>query len=382
MVVRYVYNCGPTNLNCLAATINEFQVGIVERCKLKDATGHSSILVIYRGLSSGIDLGVTVLYGRIVNVGTLSEPKGVPDPQFALPSTINWMAALALITSETKLNFASALSFYSSTVKRTFSPHEENTIFEQLVFAVHQLSAIEALRLVPRKADVARVGIVAWYYGIYAAARGMVAAQNGSFQTKHASAANSWDRHLAAGSLVMPPFALRLSTIKQKEAKSEIEALRSGSSADLKTTPVTPSQALGACCSYLSGTAEWYRSKNEKDVRRSREFKELRVSDFRTKKARELRDEQLARKSVSFLHQAVRYRGKANYREALFLGCGSSVETFLASYIDNLAVVLAGFVSMAGAFVSLRLGGQLWEEFINDLERTRAFTLSPRTVWS
>jgi hypothetical protein len=66
----------------------------------------------------------------------------------------------------------------------------------------------------------------------------------------------------------------------------------------------------------------------------------------------------------------------------LFLGCGSSVETLLARYIDDLAVVLAGFISMAGAFVSLKLGDQLWAEFVDDLDKTRAFTVSPRSVWS
>ena len=87
-------------------------------------------------------------------------------------------------------------------------------------------------------------------------------------------------------------------------------------------------------------------------------------------------------KSVCFLHQAFRYRGKANYREALFLGHGRYVDTLLVEYIDDLADVLRAFVGMAGAFASKRLGTALWEAFLEDLETHRAFQLSPKAVWS
>ena len=82
------------------------------------------------------------------------------------------------------------------------------------------------------------------------------------------------------------------------------------------------------------------------------------------------------------MHEAIRYRGKANYREALFLGYGRSTETLLANYIDDLAVVLTAFVAMAGAFTSKRLGSQLWSEFIEDLEKQRSFTVSPKALWT
>lgn len=49
------------------------------------------------------------LYTRIVDTGTLSEPKGAPDPLFALPSTVNWMRALALLVQDQAVSFNSAL---------------------------------------------------------------------------------------------------------------------------------------------------------------------------------------------------------------------------------------------------------------------------------
>lgn len=249
------------------------------------------------------------MYDRIVHQGTLSEPNGAPDPQFALPSTINWMHALALIVRDRGFDFISAGRFYASIQRRVFSTHEENTTFEQLLFALHQFSALEALRVVPRRADVARVGIVAWYYGVYAAATAMVAAQDGSFQDGHAGTANSWDRHFAARNLAMPPFALRISTLIESDAKAEIAALRGSSAFDLKSPALAADEALGASCAYLSGTANWYRWKTTEELRGSKEFKALGVRDFRTKPARILRDQRLNKKGVCFLHQAIRYRG-------------------------------------------------------------------------
>ena len=136
-----------------------------------------------------------MLYTRIVETGTLTEPGGVPDPQFALPSTINWMRALAILVTEHQLDYTSARAFYKGTTRRAFSDQEENTILEQLFFALHQLAALEAFRTIPRRADVARMGIVSWYYGIYYAASAMVCAQDGSVQDDHTSTGNSWDRN-------------------------------------------------------------------------------------------------------------------------------------------------------------------------------------------
>ena len=323
-----------------------------------------------------------MLYKRIVEGGTVTEPDGVPDPQFALPSTINWMRALALQIAHARLSFTSSQGFYIATSRRQFTPLEENTILEQMFFSLHQLAALEAFRLVPRRADVARMGIVTWYYGIYYAASAMVAAQDASVQDDHAGTANSWDRQFAERGILLAPFNLRVSTLVEKDTKTELAVLRAGNSFDLRVEARNPVDAHGACCAYLSGSANWYRWRVTEDLRQSKDFKALNVVDFRTKAARQLRDARLGRRSVSFLHQAIRYRGKANYREALFLGYGNSTETLLAGYIDDLAIVLTGFVSMAGAFASRRLGKTLWNEFVTDVESKRAFSLSPSKVWA
>lgn len=322
------------------------------------------------------------LYNRFTTQGTLSNPDEIPDPRFALPSTVNWMRALAILIQDRDLSFGSATCFYSSVQKRVATAQEENTIFEQLLFAVHQLSALEALQASPSKADVARVGIVAWYYGIYSAASAMIAAQDGTIQDDHTGTATTWDRQFAANNKVMEPFSYRLSTLVKRYYDAEIANLRSGNGFLLTEKASDSRQAFGACCSYLSGTADWLKWKAEQNVRLSREFKALGVTDFRKKAAQNMRDVRLAGKSTGFLHQAFRYRGKANYREALFLGYGKSTETLLEGYTEDLATVLRGFVAMAGAFVAKRLGQYLWDEYLENLEANRAFSLSPTSVWT
>ena len=162
------------------------------------------------------------LYKRLTTEGTLSEPNGVPDPQFALPATVNWMHALALLVTQNNLDFTSALANYSTITSKKFNVHEENTIFKQLLFALHQLSALETLCSTSCKADVAKVGIVAWYYGIYSAASAMVTAQDGSFQDDHTGIANLWDRQFAATNKLIFTFTLCVSSLVESQYKSEI----------------------------------------------------------------------------------------------------------------------------------------------------------------
>jgi hypothetical protein len=322
-------------------------------------------------------------YDRIVNQGTLSEPKGNPDPQFALPATINWMRALAILVSDAGLSFTEATKTYKNVQKRKLKPHEENSIFEQMIFAAHQLSALEAMKSVPRSADVARMGIIAWYYGIYSAASAMLVAQDGSFQDDHTGTASCWDQQIAARGLAVSPFALRVSSLVNSKAESEIVQFPGKDFATaLTTTPRTVDHAHAACRSYLRGSVSWWSWRTEDALRTSKDFRLLGVQNFRTKAARELRDARLDSRSLCFMHQAFRYRGKANYREALFLGYGNDVETKLSGYVDNLSIVLRGFISSAGAFAAKRMGPDLWKEFVSDLESKRAFSLSPSNLWS
>jgi hypothetical protein len=322
------------------------------------------------------------LYSRIRTHGTISEePADVPDARFALPSTIHWMKALAILTSDLSLDYAAARKFYSAVQPRTLPDKELNTVCEQLLFALHQIAALRAMTAVPNKADVARVGIVTWYYGVYGASSAMIAAADGSFPDNHTETARQWHARFAAKKLAMPPFADCISDLRDSTVKSELVPLRTRGVHALIATPTDAAQAWGCCTEYLSGTAGWEQWNIRERIRETREFKALGVQDFKTKVAREFRDDHFQKHGIAFLHEASRYRGKANYRDAIYLGYGTSVPKLLESFIDDLLKVLTAFASMAGAYASLRMGKATWTEFVDDLDAKKAISVSPREIW-
>jgi hypothetical protein len=57
------------------------------------------------------------------------------------------------------------------------------------------------------------------------------------------------------------------------------------------------------------------------------------------------------------------------------------VPTRLSGFVDDMLVVLKAFAAMAGAYCSLRVGKSAWTDFVDDLDRKKAISLSPKDVW-
>lgn len=314
--------------------------------------------------------------------GTLAEPPAdIPDPRFALPSTIHWMRALSILVDDQKLNFQSGKIYYANVQRRVMPDKEINSVCEQLLFALNQLAGLQAMLAIPNKADVARIAIVSWYYGVYGAASAMIAAADGSFPETHASTARHWDKQFAQMGLAMPPFGDRLSNLTADRVAQELAPVRARGTGSLTNTPVTAQQAWGCCAEYLSGTAGWEQWNVRERIIESSEYKALKVNSFRTAAARSLRDSWFARRSVAFLHQASRYRGKANYRDAIYLAYGRSVPVMVEGFVGDLSNVLNGFTAMAAAYTSTRMGVDLWNAFVGDIEAKRSISISPKEIW-
>src|SRR3546814_18019765 len=94
------------------------------------------------------------------------------------------------------------------------------------------------------------------------------------------------------------------------------------------------------------------------------------VDNFRSGPAKAMRDAAYRRRSIAFLQQASRYRGKANYRDAIFLAYGKTVAPRLEGLVADLLVVLEGFTAMAAGYCSLRLGQANWGPLLQDLADT------------
>ena len=121
--------------------------------------------------------------------------------------------------------------------------------------------------------------------------------------------------------------------------------------------------------SYISGTAKHEAEKVENKVRRNNDFKALGVSNFRGQRARELRDKALQKGCVNFLTQSFRYRGKANYRDSVFLCYGINYTTRIEQLMDDLLEVAEKYFRMAIHYIVMRIEQGTWEKFTNDLEK-------------
>ena len=158
--------------------------------------------------------------------------------------------------------------------------------------------------------------------------------------------------------------------------------MRSRGKHSLTVKPTTAEQGWGCHAEYLAGTADWEQWNIRERVKASREFKVLGTDSFRTSAARALRDAAYAKRGIAFLHEAARYRGKANYRDAIYLAYGKGVPKLLEGFIGDLNEVLTAFSAMAAAYVAARMGRDRWAAYLADLEAKRAVSLSPTALWS
>jgi len=254
----------------------------------------------------------------------LYEEIDQPTLRFAFQGTINWMRGLALV-SDKELTDKKIKKFYKNVKKRKENKKADLLVFENIMIAMQNFHSIKIVNeKIENPYDVVRMQIVSWYYTMYYASSAMIAASSGNKQETHTSTAKTWQKELIVKGLVMTPFNLSLGTLVEKDVKKSMSTLRNGNKNDLNMYPSNQSEAYGCLYSYLQGTASYKKWQTEEELQKSKEFKELGVSDFRKKVARELRDKRLEKGNVNFLVQAFRYRGKAHYRDSVFLSYGDS----------------------------------------------------------
>jgi len=267
-------------------------------------------------------------------------------------------------------------SLYSNVQRRAANREADTFVFENMLMAYHNVAALGSIVTdIQDKYDTIRSAIISWYYAIYFSSSAMVAAASGSVHETHTSTAKVWHADIVENHLLPYPFNLYLTSLVTKKVDIEIEEYRESNIYDLNTYPSNIDQAHGAIISYLKGTAEYKKWEMEIRVKSSREFKDLGVSDFRKKVARELRDKYLDKGMVNFLIQAFRYRGKANYRDSIFLSYGDDNEEKIEQFTQDLMDVTNAFVRAASFYSSKRVENGAWNEFVTDIENNSQLSI-------
>lgn len=299
----------------------------------------------------------------------LSRLSDQPNPNFALMGTAYWMRGLAILSDPATLTDQVISQPLAKVHRRQPRPDKDTAAYAYLLMALHNLAALKEFNEGSgrNRYNTIRSAIVAWYYCIYECSSAMVLAQSGDSAEEHRTTAKLWHHNIAKSGLICEPFSLRLDTLVKKDVDQAIQTYRAGNSNDLSTEPASVVEARGAVISYLNGTADFERDRAEDRILDSTQFKALGVSNFRTKAARTLRDQEFAKGFVNFPIQAFRYRGKANYRDSMYLSYGANWKDTVEQLSTDLETVAAAFFRTASALVRRRTERGTWNDFRADV---------------
>lgn len=298
-----------------------------------------------------------------------------PTPRFAFQGTVNWMRALSIYTNGSEFSHDSLRSFYQSVQRRTANEVGDTLALECLTMAMHNVSALDSMEGIENPYPIVRSAIVSWYYATYYSSKAMLAANSGTDPQTHASAGKIFQSEIVGRGLVKRPFDLSVTNLIPSNIKIEIDSLRSGNSHDLNTLPEGEEMAFGALCSYLKGTAEYEKWRLEEQVKSSSAYRNGGFNSFRTNDAKALRDSKLSPANVNYLVQAFRYRGKANYRDAIYLSYGSDQSDRLNQFVEDLCDVSRAYTLMAAHFLARRIVRLDWDSFVEDIGTYAQFDL-------
>ncbi|WP_291327551.1 hypothetical protein [Desulfovibrio sp. UCD-KL4C] len=315
------------------------------------------------------------LLNRLFDNGNQAEPR------FAFQGTVNWMRALAEVVNNGTCGTDHLKDLYRKVSRRSVNMESDTLVFENMHMAYHNLASLTAMNNdALDKYDICRSAIVSWYYSIYFAASAMVAASSGSIQETHTGTAKVWQKDIAEKELIPYPFNLYLNSLVLHKVETEISTYRGNNSYDLNDRANNIKMAHGAIVSYLKGTHAYKKWEAEERIKSSKDFKALGVANFRKKKARELRDKALAKGQVNFLIQAFRYRGKANYRDSIFLSYGDNNEKMIEQFVEDLNTVAVGFIHAASYYSSIRVERGTWLSFVDDIKNNTRLSIGIEAI--
>lgn len=303
-----------------------------------------------------------------------------PTPHFAFYGTVNWMRALALLADDAGFSREDLCGFYAGVQRRPLDRSADTLVFENVFLAFNHLAGLIAITNVEQGYDVCRPAISAWYHCIHSSAAAMVAAASGRRIEHPRDLVLGWQHDLLTQNLVLRPFSPATSTLVKMDAEKEVRGLRKENPYDLGRTPTNAAEAWGGVVSYLHGTAKFDREQIEERIRGSMEFSLLNVADFRTRRARELRDGHLKASPANFVSAAARYVGKASYRDSIFLSYGDNHELEIDRFLIDLGDVATAFLAMTCAYCSQRTEQGAWGTFVSDVESNSRVSLSAEVL--
>lgn len=304
--------------------------------------------------------------------GLIKKDDADRTPDFARQSHLNWARALSYEIAQehgatADAQWASAHTHFERVAKpRRPTDDVLAGVFEPLFGSVQWAASLVSLAsrdsVDPWECPSATV---TWYYANYNAFRAMLAACNDIPADTHAAVIRALNgglrRHLPH------PFDM-VATRTEGERYADTlprhpQAARAGGPAAVINGAFAENRAVAQAMllEYLHGTAAYWRDDTKEKILAQGKF-----TSFKTKVAREERDSRL-KQEVNFLDCAYRYRGKANYRDAIFLSYGHARAAVGPAFVRDLARSARFATVMAWAYVQRRFGSDVVKLFSADL---------------
>jgi hypothetical protein len=305
----------------------------------------------------------------------LTDEEPFRHPDFAQRSATNWMRALRTEIEQqhghdmATQGSACAAHFFGLS-RRTDIPSRRAIyapLFASIVYGMALVSLAETAAV---DAWMCPGAVIQWYYAIYNGMRSILASMQGPVPDTHRGVANAMKG--AIQKMLPHPLNMYAEWVKNEEFRPELPdypqmSLQGGSPSPLvQAFDGTRDQSQRMILSYVGGSATWYADARKRDMLKG-EFKKRGWTNFRTNAAREYRDEQFKNLQCNFLHVAIRYRGKANYRDPIYFAYGSDTLSSSNKFIGDLAFV-ARFVAICAIEVARRrLGPATADQFASDM---------------
>ena len=248
------------------------------------------------------------------------------EPTLSARSTVNWARSLAL---EIESDHGESAREQFDVCKAEFANHKKTmsasasaAIFEPLFSSLTYSVSVTSATL-PERSNSGEWSlpgtIVSWYYAFYTAARAMSLAAGVDVPDTHSGVGTVFGKNL----LHRMPHPLNM---EARWEKDEVFACELSGYPDDQTPQNlkgsfagTREESQANLRAYLRGEVR----RQVDDVKDGLRTKGPKFPNFKTKVAREARNVRLQDMTVNFMDCAFRYRGKANYRDAIYLCYGS-----------------------------------------------------------
>lgn len=287
------------------------------------------------------------------------------EPMMAMQSSVNWMRALGFEITQEHGNTCleqinSCQTHFSGNVQRrrpeTQPAHVWGPIFHSLIFCLSLGSLCERGATGPWMLPSA---IIMNYYASYNAVLAILAAQNDFKGETHSKAIGSLN---TVRRLLPHPLDMVASRMKGESYAPVLPKYPDTIKSDLTTSFAgTREDARGKILSYVKGTADW-----KADEIKDRLKRDKKIDNFRTKANQEIRDKHLP-DEINYLNCAFRYRGKANYRDSIFLAYGEKHKWLGPEFMDDLRIVATFCFACALTYAHKRLGEEHVRHFLKDI---------------